>query len=156
MNTESFLSLHTFWKFAVFVSLVEVFSFLFVFVFYCTFHACFLTVAIAYCMSTLPASANKKALVGFGTAHNPGWRTPNLGVAEQIRLLAHRVKIVGFRKEMGYRDRHTLNTHMSSASLDLGGINFLTRCQFLTLYSPYGTDASLNKLLLQLLLLAWE
>ena len=52
----------------MFVSLVEVFSFLFVFVFYCTFHACFLTVAIAYCMSTLPASANKKALVGFGTA----------------------------------------------------------------------------------------
>ena len=63
MNTESFLSLLTFRKFSVFVSLVEVFSFLFVFgFFYCTFHACFLTVAIAYCMSTLPASANKKRL----------------------------------------------------------------------------------------------
>ena len=43
-----------------------------------------------------------------------------------------------------------LHTQMASAFLDLGGINFPTRCRFLTLYSPYGADASLNKLLLLL------
>ena len=51
---------------------------------------------------------------------------------------------------MGYRDWLTLNTQMMSAFLDLVGINFHTRCQFLTLYSTYGVDASLNKLLLLL------
>ena len=54
---------------------------------------------------------------------------------------------------MGYRDWLALNTQMASAILDLWGINFPTRCQFLTLYSPNGADASLNKLLLLLLLL---
>ena len=52
---------------------------------------------------------------------------------------------------MGYRDWLTPNTQMASAFLDLGGINFPTRCQFLPLYSPYGANAPLNKLLLLLL-----
>ena len=56
--------------------------------------------------------------------------------------------IKGFRNEIGFRDWPALNTQMASAFLDLGGINFPTRCQFLTPYRPYGTDASLNKLLL--------
>ena len=95
MNTESFLSLPTFKKFSVFLSIVKVFNFISVciWVFYCTFHACFLTVATAYCMSTSPASANVKALVGFCAPTvlaltYPKWR---LGIAEQIMHLAHRV-----------------------------------------------------------------
>ena len=45
---------------------------------------------------------------------------------------------------MGYRDWLALNTQIASAFLYLGSIKFPTRCQFLTLYSPYGANASLN------------
>ena len=52
---------------------------------------------------------------------------------------------------MGYRDWLTSNTQMASTFLDLGGINFRTRCQILTLHSSYGANASLIELLLLLL-----
>ena len=67
MNTESFLSLRTFKKLSVFLSLVKVFSFLFVFGFLIVlFMHIFSPLQLHVYTSTLPASANVKALVGFG------------------------------------------------------------------------------------------
>ena len=67
MNAESFPSLRTSKKFSVFLSLVKVFSILFVFGFFIVlFMHIFLPLQLHVYTSTLPASANVKALVGFG------------------------------------------------------------------------------------------
>ena len=66
MNTESFLSLRTFKKFSVFLSLVKVFHFCLYLGFIVLFTYIFLPLQLHVCTSTLPASANVKALVGFG------------------------------------------------------------------------------------------
>ena len=59
-------------------------------------------------MSTLPASANVKALLGFDapTVHSPGADVPQMGTRGSLKKNASRAQelIKGFRNEIGYRD----------------------------------------------------
>ena len=80
MNTESFLSLHTFKKFSVFLSLVKVFSFLFVFgFFYCTFHAYFLTVITACLHVNFTSKCQRKRSGGVWCSYSPGADVQQMG-----------------------------------------------------------------------------
>ena len=106
MNTESFLSLRTFKKFFVFLSLVKVFflflGFVFFFIVLCQLQA------VVYLRVTENLYITVMALVGFSTSAGvPKWGL--FGVAEQ-KGVWRTVLYNGFRFVLGYRNWPTLNT----------------------------------------------
>ena len=79
MNTESFLSLRTFKKFSVFLSLVKVFHFCLYLGFYCTFHAYFLTVTTACLHVNFTSKCQRKGPGGVWCSYSPGAYVPQMG-----------------------------------------------------------------------------
>ena len=80
MNTESFLSLRTFKKFSVFLSFVKVLHFCLYWVFYCTFHAYFLTVTTACLHVNFTSKCQRKGPGGVWCSYSPGADVPQMGI----------------------------------------------------------------------------
>ena len=110
MNTESFLSLHTFKKFFVFLSLVKVFFLFLGFVFF--FHCTLSTASCVISACNREPLHNRDGPGGIQyfcslSAGVPKWGL--YGVAEQTGVW-RTVLYNGFRFVLGYRNWPTLNT----------------------------------------------